>query len=50
MNEKQKQALIEQLTFDKNELEQKILIIEAKLSEQKEHLKTLKYVLENFED
>ena len=50
MDDKQKEIFIGEITEDKNKLELEIRIIEEKLKVQKEHLKTLIYVLENFEE
>lgn len=50
MNDKQKEVFISEITEDKNKRELEIRIIEEKLKVQKEHLKTLIYVLENFEE
>jgi hypothetical protein len=50
MNEKQQQIFLDEIATDKNRLELEIKIIEEKLKVQKEHLKTLIYVLDNFNE
>ena len=47
ITQKELEMVLGELITDRDDLQKKIILVEARLEEQKNHLKTLNYVIEN---